>query len=76
MNASVRIGLLVSVPEISMLDEPCPGRPIVEKVNEILRKIEVDRQISSRNIATELNIHYKTVLNHLHKTGYQKKLGT
>ena len=54
--------------------EPRPGRPIVEKVDEILQKIEVDRHISSRDIATELNIDHKTVLNHLHKFGYQKKL--
>ena len=32
--------------------------------------------ISSRDIAMELNIDRKTVLNHLHKTGYQKKLDT
>ena len=57
-------------------DEPRPGRPIVEKVDEILKKIEVDRHISSRDIATELNIDHKTVLNHLHKTGYQKNLDT
>ena len=57
-------------------DEPRPGRPIVEKVDEIRYKIEVDRHISSRDIATELNIDHKTVLNHLHKTGYQKKLDT
>ena len=55
-------------------DEPRPGRPIVEKVDEILQKVEVDRHISSRHMATELNIDHKTVLNHLHKTGYQKKL--
>ena len=46
-------------------DEPRPGRPIVEKVEEILCKIEVVRHISSRDITTELNIDHKTVLNHL-----------
>ena len=46
-------------------DELRPGRPIVEKVDEILKKIEVDRHISSRDIATELNVDHKTVLNHL-----------
>ena len=56
--------------------EPRPGRPIVKKVDEILWKIEVDRHISFRDIATELNIEHKIVLNHLHKTGYQKKLDT
>ena len=57
-------------------DEPRPGWPIAEKVNEILKEIEVDRHISSHDIATELNIDHETVLNHLHKTGYQKKLDT
>ena len=33
----------------------------------------MDRHISSRDIATKLNIDHTTVLNHLHKTGYQKK---
>ena len=56
-------------------DEPA-GRPIVEKVEEILEKIAVDRYISSRDIATKLNIDHKTVLSHLHKTGDQKKLDT
>ena len=56
--------------------ESRPGRPIVEKVDAILKKIEIDRHISFRDIATELNIHHNTVLNHLHKAGYQKKLDT
>ena len=47
-------------------DEPRPGRPIAEKVDEILKKIEVDRHISSRDIVMELSIDHKTVLNHLH----------
>ena len=37
-------------------------------------KFHIIFHISSRDIATELNIDHKTVLNHLHKTGYQKKL--
>ena len=53
-----------------------PGQPIVEKVDEILKKIEVDRHISFRDIATDVNIDHKTVLNHLHKTRYQTKLDT
>ena len=57
-------------------DEPRPGRPIVEKVDAILKKIKVDRNISSRDNASELNIDNKKVLNYLHKTGYQKKLNT
>ncbi|XP_061722930.1 histone-lysine N-methyltransferase SETMAR-like [Cydia pomonella] len=57
-------------------DEPRPGRPTVEKVDQILNEIEVDRYISSRDIAVKLNVDHKTVLNHLHKLGYQKKLDT
>ncbi|XP_046820280.1 histone-lysine N-methyltransferase SETMAR-like [Vespa crabro] len=36
--------------------------------------IEVDRHVSSRSIAQELKIDHKTVLNHLHKVGFKKKL--
>ena len=46
----------------------------LKKSMKIKKKIEVDRRISSRDIATEQNIDHKTVLNHLHKTGYKKKL--
>jgi len=67
-------GLLVFVLEISMIKTLRAGRPIIEKVDEILQKIEEDRHISSYDIAAELNIDQKTVLNHLHKTGYKKKL--
>ncbi|GFT15932.1 histone-lysine N-methyltransferase SETMAR [Trichonephila clavipes] len=36
--------------------------------------IEVDRHVSSRSIAQELQIDHKTVLNHLRKVGFKKKL--
>ncbi len=55
-------------------DAPRSGRPITEKVDEILEMIEQDRHISTYDIAKELNIDQKTVLNHLHKAGYKKKL--
>lgn len=42
INASVRTGLLVFEPEISTQDEMCLGRPTVEKVNDILKKVKVD----------------------------------
>ncbi|XP_046835602.1 histone-lysine N-methyltransferase SETMAR-like [Vespa crabro] len=51
------------------------GRPVVESVDKITEIIEVDRHVSSRSIAQELKIDHKTVLNHLHKTGFKKKLG-
>ncbi|GFX32393.1 histone-lysine N-methyltransferase SETMAR [Trichonephila clavipes] len=37
--------------------------------------IEVDRHVSSRSIAQELKIDHKTVLSHLRKVGFKKKLG-
>ena len=55
-------------------DEPRPGRAITENSDEILDNIEQDQHISSYNIAYELNIHHQTVLNHLQKAGFKKKL--
>lgn len=55
-------------------DAPRSGRPIVENIDEIMQKVEQDRHISSVCIAKELNIHHQTVLNHLQKAGYKKKL--
>ncbi|XP_011053166.1 PREDICTED: histone-lysine N-methyltransferase SETMAR-like [Acromyrmex echinatior] len=51
-------------------DELRSGRPITEKSDEIIEKVEHDKHVE---IARELGID-KTVLNHLHKTGYKKKL--
>lgn len=50
------------------------GRPIVKNVDEIFQKIEENRHVSSYDIAKALNIDHKTVLRHLHKAGYTKKL--
>lgn len=55
-------------------DAPRTGRPVVENVDKITEIIEVDRHVSSRSIAQELKIDHKTVLNHLHKAGFKKKL--
>ncbi|GFV70518.1 histone-lysine N-methyltransferase SETMAR [Trichonephila clavipes] len=41
-------------------DTPNTGRPIVKNVDKITEKIEVDRLVSSRSIAQELNIYHKT----------------
>jgi len=41
-------------------DAPRSGRPIVEKVDEILQKIEEDQHISSYDITAELNINQKS----------------
>ncbi|GFW35719.1 histone-lysine N-methyltransferase SETMAR [Trichonephila clavipes] len=55
-------------------DAPHTGRPIVENVDKITEIIETDRQVSSRSIAQELKIDHKTVLSHLRKVGFKKKL--
>ena len=55
-------------------DEPRSGRPITEKSDEIMVKIERDKHVSTVEIARELGIDHKTILNHLHKAGYKKKL--
>ncbi|GFU68182.1 histone-lysine N-methyltransferase SETMAR [Trichonephila clavipes] len=51
---------------------PRTGRPVVENVDKITEIIQVDRHVSS--IAQELKIDHKTVLNHLRKIGFKKKL--
>ena len=41
------------------------ARPIVERVDKIMEKIELDRHMSCHDIAKELNINHQTVCNHL-----------
>ncbi|GFS52151.1 histonelysine Nmethyltransferase SETMARlike [Trichonephila clavipes] len=53
---------------------PRTGRPVVENVDKITEIIEVDQHVSSRSIAQEIMIDYKTVLSHLRKAGFKKKL--
>ncbi|GFY03385.1 histone-lysine N-methyltransferase SETMAR [Trichonephila clavipes] len=55
-------------------DAPCTGRPVVENVDKITEIIEVDRHVSSCSITQELKINHKTVLSHLRKVGFKKKL--
>ncbi|GFX28466.1 histone-lysine N-methyltransferase SETMAR [Trichonephila clavipes] len=55
-------------------DAPRTGRFVVENVDKITEIIDVDRHVSSRSIAQELKIDHKTVLNHLCKAGFKKKL--
>ncbi|GFY02817.1 histone-lysine N-methyltransferase SETMAR [Trichonephila clavipes] len=49
-------------------------RPVVENVDKLTEIIEIDRHVSSRSIAQELKIDHKTVLSHLRKVGFKKKL--
>ncbi|GFU70501.1 histone-lysine N-methyltransferase SETMAR [Trichonephila clavipes] len=55
-------------------DAPRTGRPVVENVDKITEINEVDRYVSSSSIAQELKIDDKTVLSHLRKVGFKKKL--
>ncbi|GFW56715.1 histone-lysine N-methyltransferase SETMAR [Trichonephila clavipes] len=55
-------------------DAPRTDRPVVENVDKITEIIEDDRHVSSRSIALELKIDHKTVLSHLRKVGFKKKL--
>ncbi|GFW11946.1 histonelysine Nmethyltransferase SETMARlike [Trichonephila clavipes] len=54
-------------------DAPRTGGPIVENVDKITEIIEFDRHVS-RSIAQKLKINHKTVLSHLRKVGFKKKL--
>ena len=58
----------------NMKDDLRSGCPISEKADEILEKVQQDSHISSVDIVMELDIDHKTVLNHLRKAGYKKKL--
>ncbi|GFT70369.1 histone-lysine N-methyltransferase SETMAR [Trichonephila clavipes] len=55
-------------------DAPRTDRPVVENVDKTTEIIEVGRHVSSSSIAQELKIDHKTVLNHLRKVGFKKKL--
>ncbi|GFU74250.1 histone-lysine N-methyltransferase SETMAR [Trichonephila clavipes] len=55
-------------------DAPRTRRPVAKNVDKITEKIEVDRHVSSGSIAQELKINHETVLNHLRKVGFKKKL--
>jgi len=55
-------------------NKPFFGRPIIEKYDEIIVKVERDKHMSTVEIARQLSIDHKTVLNHLHKARYKKKL--
>ncbi|GFW75496.1 histonelysine Nmethyltransferase SETMARlike [Trichonephila clavipes] len=48
--------------------------PVIENVDKITEIIEVDRQVSNHSITQELKINHKTVLSHLSKVGFKKKL--
>ncbi|GFX15507.1 HTH_Tnp_Tc3_2 domain-containing protein [Trichonephila clavipes] len=51
----------------------CPAH-VIEDVNKITEIIEVDRHVSIPSITQELMMDHKTVLSHLSKVGFKKKL--
>lgn len=53
---------------------PRTGIPVVNDVDKISERIEVNRHVSSRSIVLKLMINHKTVLNHLFVAGFKKKL--
>ncbi|GFW70063.1 putative DD34D transposase [Trichonephila clavipes] len=55
-------------------DAPRTDRPIVENIDKITEIIEIHRDVSSRSITQKLKIDHKTVLSHLSKVGFKKKL--
>ncbi|GFW83698.1 histone-lysine N-methyltransferase SETMAR [Trichonephila clavipes] len=59
---------------LDVKDTPRTSRPVVENVDKITEIIEVDRHVSSCSIALVLQIDYQTVLYHLRKVGFEKKL--
>ncbi|XP_011065828.1 PREDICTED: histone-lysine N-methyltransferase SETMAR-like [Acromyrmex echinatior] len=52
-------------------DKSRSGRPITKKSDEIMKKVERDKYCGD---CQGTRHDYKTVLNHLHKAGYKKKL--
>ncbi|GBP60196.1 hypothetical protein EVAR_81341_1 [Eumeta japonica] len=55
-------------------DEPRSGRPVTDKFNAILEKVEQDCHISSYDIAEVLGANPKTVFIHLKKLDVQKSV--
>ena len=55
-------------------DAPRSERPVVENCDKIAELIERDRHSSSRSIGQDLGMSHQTVINHLKKIGFKKKL--
>ncbi|XP_043062966.1 histone-lysine N-methyltransferase SETMAR-like isoform X1 [Drosophila yakuba] len=60
--------------ENDTMDKPAGGRPVTTNTDQIMEYIELDRHVASRDIAQEMGVSHQTVLNHLQKAGYKKKL--
>ncbi|GFY01717.1 hypothetical protein TNCV_1467091 [Trichonephila clavipes] len=55
-------------------DAPRTGRSIVKNFDKIVEIIVAEWHVSDRSIARELKVDHKTLLNHLRKVGFKKKL--
>ncbi|GFW41110.1 hypothetical protein TNCV_415191 [Trichonephila clavipes] len=64
INVKMLLRLNPPVGLFDVKDAPLTGRPIVENVGNITEIIQIDRYVSSRSIAQELQIDHKIVLNH------------
>ncbi|XP_044313283.1 histone-lysine N-methyltransferase SETMAR-like [Drosophila rhopaloa] len=54
--------------------KPACGRPVTTNTGQIMENIELDRHVTSRDIAEKIGVSHQTILNHLKKAGYKKKL--
>ncbi|GFX35377.1 histone-lysine N-methyltransferase SETMAR [Trichonephila clavipes] len=61
-------------PDLWVSFEKHSPAPVIENVDKIKEIIEVDWHVNSCRIAQELKIDHKTVLSHLSKVGFKKKL--
>ncbi|GBP37376.1 Pickpocket protein 28 [Eumeta japonica] len=57
-------------------DELFSGRPITDKIDAILEKVEEDRHISPYDIAEDLKIDHEPVLTNLKKPEYPEKVSS
>ncbi|GBP34287.1 hypothetical protein EVAR_13426_1 [Eumeta japonica] len=64
----VPLVVLMKSGNFDVKDEPRSGRPVMDKVDAILEKVNQDQHISSYDIAEELGIYHKTHLTHLKKS--------
>ena len=58
--------------------EPVKTTPWISQstnTDHIMENIELDRHVTSRDIAQEMGVSHQTILNHLQKAEYKKKFG-
>lgn len=60
--------------DMEVADSPRSSKPVVTNIDRIMEIIELDRHVSTYNIALELKIDQSTVWTLLHEAGIKKKL--